>query len=377
MKNRFKVIEGYKDKEIKKEYKFVKAMATNTRLMGVVGVYIQWKDHEQNNFHQLFHLDYEEYGIDNYKGVTEDNILKTEILKMMGGLGGDLVEITLEEAKFLIKKAIEKNPVESKEWIDQIENFHMIDRDNGLNEQEEILLLNKICIEVSNTNELINYYIMRSVGIDRDGIRYLSNNEMKIDFVKKPSILLKNTVEKLEEDKYIVESIIDLNGKYKLVVSEIRLKNKKVYNIEIKSQMRISPQEAAFSLRKREYIMLYLIKDKSKFLELIEKKKPHGMINDYEGGTLITEFNSNNNHVKEDIYYLSGDIRGIYYITDSNQLVVGAYDEKRAAKISEELEVEYKDLLINIKNIHLENSIIYQFVHSGETNILDFIYEDK
>ncbi|PAB59402.1 hypothetical protein [Anaeromicrobium sediminis] len=377
MRNRLKVIEGYKDKEIKKEYKFVKAMATNTRLMGVVGVYIQWKDYEQNNFHQLFHLDYEEFGIDNYKEVIEDDILKTEILKMMGGLGGELVEITLKEAKFLIKKAIEKNPFESEEWIEQIDNFHMIDRDNELNEEEEILLLNKICIGLSNSNELINYYIMRSVGLDKDGIKYLSSNENEIHFVKTPSILLKNTVEKIEEDKYIVESIIDLNQKYKLVVSEMKLKNNKICNVEIKSEMRISPQEAAFSLRKREYIMLYLIKDKSKFLELIEKNKPHSMINDYEGGTLITEFNSNNNHVKKDIYYLSGDIWGIYYITDSNQLVVGAYDEKKAAKINEELESEYKDLLINIKNIHLENSIIYQFVHSGETNILDFIYEDK
>ena len=51
---------------------FQSSYVTDTRLMGVTGVYIHWAlpdNQVLTHFHQFFYFDAEEFGFDTYKGV--------------------------------------------------------------------------------------------------------------------------------------------------------------------------------------------------------------------------------------------------------------------------------------------------------------------
>ena len=70
MKPKFSVIKGGLDiPKIENGRTFVSGSATDTRLMGVIGLELTWdvlKDSRIEKMHQIFYLDCEEYGIESY-----------------------------------------------------------------------------------------------------------------------------------------------------------------------------------------------------------------------------------------------------------------------------------------------------------------------
>ena len=50
------------------DYRLVSCQATDTRLMGVVALKLTWrgKEKSRSHYYQVIHLDYSEYGIDEY-----------------------------------------------------------------------------------------------------------------------------------------------------------------------------------------------------------------------------------------------------------------------------------------------------------------------
>ena len=82
--------------------KFISAYVTNTRLMGVIGVYASWflpENKLRDHLYQFFYLDSEEYGLDTYECVlgpdnddTNDRVLEIKN-RLMGGLRKELNEI--------------------------------------------------------------------------------------------------------------------------------------------------------------------------------------------------------------------------------------------------------------------------------------------
>mgnify|MGYP001354381760 CR=1 FL=1 len=101
--NKLKVINGgmLGKTNIFKDLEFSDCIATNTRLMGVVAIHITWNK-GSSSFEQLFHLDYSEYGIDGYYDSNTSNDLENDWKHMSSGLGGNEVEITLEDSLGLI-----------------------------------------------------------------------------------------------------------------------------------------------------------------------------------------------------------------------------------------------------------------------------------
>ncbi|TCO68521.1 hypothetical protein [Marinisporobacter balticus] len=386
-KNKFKVIKGTKNQDIDRAYRFIKADVTNTRLMGVVGLRITWEREDGQLFHQFFHLDAEEYGLDDYESSIggDRKQLGTIAAKMMGGLGGDFVSINESDAKYLLQRFVCKNkkngsPLPDLEW----EYNFMLKEDVNLSEEEKQRLWGKICEEIHSPTQIINYFIMRSVGMDDEAIAYLSlNNEIDYKLVNKPSTLLKNVIEMDQDGQgftYITESLIDEEDEYKMVVSEIKIIHKenkvKVEKAEIKSIMKITGREAAFALLKKEHLLVYDVRDMGKVMGLLEKEKPHAMKNSYEFGYLYTEFNPTNAHVNCKTYYLNEDIYGIYYITTADQLVVAAYDQEKIDKIENDLENIFGESIELEEIMDLDNSLLYEFVHSAYDNIFDFLDEE-
>lgn len=389
---RFRVIKGGgKKTSYIPRHHFKRAYATNTRLMGVIGLIAYWEKEDGEEYVQLYHLDYEEYGIDGFDSITngEPEEVKNVRARMMEGLGGKFKKISKKETCYLLKKCYDINIKNRDINPTGFDEYHyLIGEDVSLDKEERDKLWIKLCESLSNDNQLINYYMMRSVAIDLQGKNYLGSEKATVNFnpTLNPSMLIKNKIELLGEEEgvrhYDVESLIDFDKGYKLIMARFEVadfeERSMVTGSEIVNSMNISSLEATFNLKRPEYLLLYdITTELEEFLDEFNPLMTGAMQNAHRRGFLYTKFNSNNDHVKNNTYFLNGDIYAVYYVTEGKQLAIGTYVEENIKDIKRifakapfnklvEYESEYKS----------ENQILYEFVHSNFTNFLDFISAD-
>lgn len=353
--------ERFKLKNLKKAY------VTNTRLMGVVGVVAYYPD-----FIDIYHIDYEEYGIDNFKRVYSKDVnrQKQVINSIIGGLGGKLKKINKNQCLFILKEGLNI----SDDFIDlfpELENIKMelSNLNIQLSSKERQSLNNRMCVTFETDIECINYYFMRNVGCD---LIYKMFESKPLDFklTDKPYTLLKNTVEPLNSEHYHVKSLIDFKNKYRLITSDISIEDKTLSDAREIETMDISSTEAAFILNKKEYILIYYVSDDG-VEERFFKDHNHLMIKSYEKGCLYSEYNPNNHHVRENPYFLNGDLYGIYYFTTGNQLVVSSFVEENIDEMINRLS-KYKGLLLNDEYV-VDQSLIYSFITSKFDDFYGFL----
>lgn len=382
---KFTIIKGNNIKS-KNEMTFVSSYVTDTRLMGVIGMYIHWEK-EEEDFYQIFHFDSEEYGFDNYKSISgkHGGSLYIEKEAMMGGLGGNYKKLKENEAKHILNKFIDMNKRLKLPLPEPQTEYKALRNDlKELSKAEQKRLMDKMCEPIISDNQIINYFLMRSYSKDIEGIKYLANEkELNIYNGKKPTTLLKNTIEKHETAdgiSYVCESLIEENMKYKIKVTEIQLetKNDKTYilDAEPRSQMIISPIEASFMLNRPEYINVYDVYDANEFINMVKEKKPYMMHNEHDSGQMFTQFNEDNKHVDNKVYMLNGDIYGVCFITGANQLVMASYHLDNIIEMDKSLYNEnLKKHITLVEKLEFKESILYEFVHSGYEDFFDFLEE--
>lgn len=369
------------------KYVFKRGICTTTRLIGVVGVCVYWEDIKGNEVVQFYHLDFEEYGIDvfeEYCNIDEENVHKIQS-RIMGGLGGNTVEITEREIIMLLKMCYQVN-LKYEEYIpDDITSIlHLIKAEIEFDGKEYDLLYKQIFCEILSEEHLINYYIMRQVAVDYEIGRRLmvDGQEASCLFTPTddPSTLIKNNIECIGENKaykeYRVKSLIDYGSRYKHIVSNFKISvdELKVMSCFIEDFITISNIEAAFQLKKEEYIGIYHVNDIEFFEDVLVSSKPDLMCNSHEHGNLYTEFYKHNKHVNKAIYYLNGDVELIYYVTSGNQLVVSSFCEKNL-KLAMALfsEQKYVSLISYVDDLRVDISVLYDFVNSSYTDFFMFI----
>lgn len=97
-------------------------------------------------------------------------------------------------------------------------------------------------------------------------------------------------------------------------------------------------------------------------------------MNVHRNGSLYTEFNPTNQHVGKTPYYLNGDIFAVYYLTDSDQLVITTFVEAHLEKIEKFFEGSgLMNYLVYEGDFEADTSLIYEFVNSGYESFYDFL----
>jgi len=374
-----------KDNSILKGLTFKEAFATNTRLMGVVGVMVRFLDSNNKEIVHVYHLDYESYGVDGFKEWRQisESDLRRELSKVIGGLGGRLESISFEELIYLLKTAYLVQDFDIEEGQDLLKWYpDFIENELVLEEEGELSLLRRLSGKFVSDEQRLHYFMMRFVGRDFIGMKHLSVPSVLVSWSDEgviPSTLIKNKVVKGEElaDSvvYEVASLIDYEDTYKLLNSQIEVSKETglVLSYIEMNHLVISANEAALRLAKKEYIGVYTVL-KDGFRYLFEYKKPHLMMNIHQNGSLYTEFNSTNKHVEPPVYYLNGDIYAVYYLTDSDQLVVSTFNEENL----ENIETFFKNSGLNEYlayegDFEADTSLIYEFVNSGYESFYDFL----
>jgi hypothetical protein len=363
---------------------FLWAKATNTRLMGVVGVKVCWKLESGDIFYQFFHLDSETYGIDGYESLVNPNIYEVEYitLHMTGGLGGVFETISYNELIYLLKWSYALNIKEDEPLPEGSREFEKLLVELDIVCDVEALM-DKICVHVENDAHCIHYFLMRIFGGDYAAAAFLMDSiaEDNISSNVPEGMLLRNEVSCKKKTKRgricHAESLVDTASGYMIVHSEVNVVHSEDgYRISMAKKledMHVSNIEAAFLLKKPEYLAIYEIDSLDEFLMVFKIENPSMMNSIHEAGVLFTYFNKDNDHVKEDLYCLNGDIHSVYFITRADQLVVASFEKEKMEEAREMLAGKaYGEMLVENDDVLIEEPVFYEFVNSGEDDIYDF-----
>lgn len=366
--------------------KFISATATNTRLMGVVGVVVHWMDEAERKIVQIFHLDFEVYGIDGFYHLIEPKTkeLSELVLAVTGGLGGQFVNIDFRELVYLLKSSyqVDVNSIEAHVDFDAyIETF--LSWKSDLSRDEISALMDKLTPHITSDEHVINYLMMRLVGNDLVSTMNLwdiYDEQVNLEPFDGPRTLIKNTSTLVSNEgdfnTYRVEALVDFEHKYKLLVYKVMVRKSAhlIHGLSFLEALVIGSIEASFNLNKPEYILVSHIKD-SFFERRFSENNPEMMKQTYEQGQLFIEFNQDNNHVSQNPYYLNGDIYALYFFSKADQLLIGSFSHENIEEIDAMLieNLAYEESLQFICELKTDDPILYAYINSQYETIFDFL----
>ena len=367
---------------------FVSAEATKTRLMGVVGLHVVRK-RESDEFHQFFYLDTEEYGLDDYQSMINPD--PTEVKKkkdeLYGALGGTWVSITEKEYLFLIRDYYGINKRRNlipPEGFDEYKG--VLSTNFTFSSEEKRVLWGKVCTEMHNDYELINYFVMRMIAKDNELLPYLSQPGGAITpfYVKNPGTLIKNEIikgDKFDSQKsthvYNLISLLDIDKEYMLLESEISVLGSKVIAYKPEKPMPISTWETANILNRPEYILHTRFEGDPEILKkIIFSVFSTVTESEYEFGSLFMVFRPNNNHVRKKVYRLDQDTLGIICLLETGEVTFSGSDttelEAIETSIMAALMVENMKLDI-IGSYKFPEPVLVRFIDSDFISFQDFM----
>lgn len=386
MDRKFKVIRGGLDSPLDSNKQFISAYITDTRLMGVTGLYIHWgieAEDLSSDFHQFFYFDAEEYGLETYKSIIGNDIEEITVIEsaLLGGLGGQKVKINEKEACYLVQEYAKANedlslplPKGKEEYL------FILEKDINLTLKEKHELMEKMCDPIHSEFQVINYFLMRCFGRDYYAAKHLTNGRTPVEVYSDYPIstLCKNTIDRCDEESnsYLCESLVESNGKYHIIISEISIDSLLVTDFKRRSDFKVSAAEAAMMLSRPEFITVYdLQTDNDEFIDSsLAEITTNAMMTIHENGRLFLAFNKNNSHVDKAVFRLNEDVYGMFYISDFGQMIIASYNVKGILALEMELRKSpLKEYLDMTAKYEFKEPILYEFIQSDFDDFEDFL----
>lgn len=386
MERKFKVIKGGLDSPLHSNKQFISAYVTNTRLMGVTGLYIHWGIETEDfstDFHQFFYFDAEEYGFETYKSIIGNDIEEITVIEsaLLGGLGGEKIKLDEDEACYLVQDYARSNENLGIAMPKGLEEYQFIlEKDLDITIKEIRELMKKMCDPIHSDFQAINYFLMRCFGKDYYAAKHLSNGRISVqpysDFPI--STLCMNTIDICDEEKnsYLCESLVECNGKYRIVVSEIAVNALLISDFRRRSDFKVSGAEAAMMLSRPEFITVYeLNTDNDEFVdESLSEITTNAMMTIHENGRLFLAFNKTNSHVDKAVFRLNEDVYGMFYITDFGQMIIASYSVKGILTMEADLRKSpLREFLDMTSKYEFKEPVLYEFIQSDFDDFDEFI----
>jgi len=394
-KSDLKVIRGGALAHAGPDEKFVDAYVTDTRLMGVLVIYIRWQltgaraiGRRCRDLHQFFYVETTEEGIESYQGLYGDDEDELRYIEqsMLGGLGSGRVLLSMNEAVFLVQKYAEKTREFGKILPDEREDYDFVlNREVSLTPEREKSLFRRICGPIISENQLINYFLMRYFSKDffasdmltKEGVKAEGDSQLKNVGI---ATLCRNEI-KREEGSYICESVIEEDRGHRIVMAEIGVETVAeefvISSFEVLSMFAISPAEAAMKLSRPEFVTVYEVAGSvDRLLLELDEYYLSAMHKLTEGGKLYLVFNDDNRHLNKDIYLLNDDVKEILFVTVEDQLVVGSYTLGGIKRLENKLLMSrLGGQLIEIAKYEFKEPILYDYTMSYGGDFVRYIDE--
>lgn len=393
MKTDLKVIKGGMTADLSScDRSFVRAYVTDTRLMGVLALHVQWSVESENfrvPLHQFFYIDCEEQGLETYKSFRLDDSPEMLIYEqgLVGGLGAHKISLSESEFRWLMnhwRSFNEKHGLPLPKGLN--EYGFIFDGGGELSYEERRCLLDKICVEITSDYQAVNYFLMRCFGRDYEAASRLTDlsEDFPLDlydeYVK--ATFCKNSID-LEKNygdgsaSYLCDSLIEMGGRHETVISRVVVRDLKIIGFEHCDSFPVSSAEAAMMLRKPEFTNVYEF-----LLEGDEVEENLGefivglntIMTVHSNGRLFMAFKSTNDHVSERVFMLSNDVRGVYYLTDFGQLILMAYSPEDAARLEARLAASpIGQHIIPTGKYEFLEPVFFEFINSGLEDFDDFL----
>ncbi|MDR3365102.1 MAG: hypothetical protein LBS91_09220 [Clostridiales Family XIII bacterium] len=377
--------------------KFVDAYATDTRLMGVIVIYIKWQlsgraaaGRKSRLLHQFFYVETTEEGIESYSGVygDEEEELRFVEQSMLGGLGAARVLLSMNEALFLVQRYAEMTRGFGNPLPDETEEYaFVLGRETAMGPEREEALFFKLCGEVASANQLINYFLMRYFAKDFFPVDMLAAGEIDHGQLADAgsATLCRNEIsptqggQKQNEGSYVCESVIEDDRGHRIVVSEVAVTREQgrlgVSSFEISSSFAISAAEAAMKLARPEYATVYEIAGSvENVIFELDERYAGALQNLTEGGKLYINFNDDNRHMGNSVYLLNDDVKEILYVTVEDQLVVGSYSLAGIKRLENRMMLSrIVGQLIEVAKYEFKEPILYDYTMSYGGDFVHYV----
>ena len=389
----FKVLQGGRNAAALSEYRFLEGEITDTRLMGVLGMYMHWQlpygDEESSHLHLFFYYDVEELGLESvtaYVG-TDEKEVNTIFMNQFGGLGAEMAQLSERECRWLANTMISDTKKrkllvpETASKLDFITKQPVI-----LSMEEKNALFDKMAVDLDTDYGVVNYYLMRLFGKDPSGAAWLVSNELEsVDpgYIepKTHCSFLKNTITPYTDENgrttYLSESLIevDKDNSHMIVVTDVEVKDGKVVAAEKKKEFKVSDYEASMRVSRPEFVTVYEIFSDwdtfdRPFAEMVLGTTKHG----HDIGDMYMMFQPDNSHIEKQEFNLNDDVRALFFVTDFGQLIVGAYTE--ADIIAAEAMISFNEIWNYVMvsgRYQFADPIIFDFAQSGFENFDEFL----
>lgn len=353
------------------DYSFTSCEATETRLMGAVAFRVTWTspDNPRSKFYQVFHLDYSEYGVDDYyeficspdsEGAKQQEDMSFFWKGFIDVMGGRIVniqpEVLLKFVDAAIPLAHESHPREYDNEENKAFRKYAIIRLNimkdaliteGLfeNSMSENKALSFLVPKKLGVFETINYFIMRLIDLDFSAASYLSSiseSQLRscplvnngIQALIRSSIRTSTTHQDLSMHEGSVPfrcKITSLSGSRYYFSSFIiwleedyAKKSPKVTDISVGYVNKLSDYEAALQIAQTEHITVFDCQDS--ILDGFDGNRIPSLVGvepkPTPNGWLFTVYNSDNSHVDTSEYRLGDDVYGYALLTLPGEFII-------------------------------------------------------
>lgn len=405
---------------------FLAAYITDTRLMGAMGMFIHWRlknCRPEEELIQFFYFDTEDLGLENYISMWEYDREKISLIEQtsIGCLGGRKIPLTEKEACLLVQHYHSISVDRNRKLPQPEEEYRFIlDRELSMSEEEEAILISKVCTHIRSPYQLINYFLMRFTGNDLMGITYLVHEDFDMSSVAlaefgRNAYFAKNTISDISPDDgwYRCESVINDGKNYAIYFTRVQVTpDLKVSDFIIDDVLEISLAEAAMILNRKEYISVLeltshssddeddkgddmplreMLKMYQYSPEVIEKMKErlnssgkiHGTVSFglpyatnsslHRNGQLIMAFRPDNNHVDSRVFHLNNDVIGTVFITGAGQLVLSSYYLRYIMKLEDEMLKTCNPVPVPAGQFTFADSVMQDFIDSDFDDFLEFM----
>lgn len=393
-----------------KDYDFESCRAICARLMGVAALKVTWrsKTEKRARLYQVMHLDYSEYGVDDYQEFIctpgeEDFASNREAMNGLWNhfaavMGSDLTDIDAPCMLRLIEDALplasedldrEYDDDENKEFraYARLRLDYMRDALNceGITSADcgSMDAIESVSPLKLSAFETINYFIMRLVDCDFAAAQYLSSMDrpylaaagltdagiqslIRCDTERSDrrmdppddgaSFPFRCRITTLARDAYYHATlVIWLSGNH-------RSKNPLVTDIKVGSVIKLSDYEAAMQVSRPEYITVFGCKDEmldgfdSKYVGPFANTSPTAVSN----GWLYTAYKGSNSHVDTSSYRMNDDVYGYGLLTIAGEFVLMSNDIRNISMLDDSLIFSLYSPFISTKGRFRIDSPVFQ-----------------
>ena len=383
----FRIIHGKKSIRYNhfEDFDFVSCRAAATRLMGVVALKVSWRSREDRRsvLYQIIHLDYSEYGIDEYRefecipgdpGYSENKQEMNDLWEnFVAVMGGEVIGIdapcmlrAIESAMPLAQEDVKReyDDDENREFrayarlrigymTDALSARGITSADCSLRDAIETLSPAKL-----SAYETINYFVMRIIDRDYDAAATLTSMDrdrlpgieladagiqtlMRCDISKSDrrrdpspdgvSYPFRCRITTLAPGGYYHASfVIWLSGSR-------RSTNPLVTEIRTGSVIKMSDYEAAMQINRTEFLTVFRCADSMlngfdpKYIGPFSHSVPSAVPN----GWLYTAYKGSNSFVDSPHYRLDDDVYGYALLSVAGELVLMSHDLRNISMLDD------------------------------------------